>query len=249
MTSAGASFFSSNTKRVLPLADSLRISRMPSSSPRLTSSAVFCSICSTEVWYGIAVTTIWSLRAALDDLGVAPELDRAATGPVGVEDALTAHDLAAGREVGALDEVHQVVGGGVGVLDEVEHRVAHLAQVVGRDVGGHADGDALAAVDQQVREPRRQDVGLFVTAVEVGREVDGVLVDVGQQLHGQRRQSTLGVAVRRRGVARGAEVAVGVDEAVADTEVLAEPDQRVVDRRCRRGGGTCRARRRPPWRT
>ena len=34
--------------------------------------------------------------------------------------------------------------------------VDHLAQVVRRNVGGHADGDAARAVDQQVRELRRQ---------------------------------------------------------------------------------------------
>ena len=84
-------------------------------------------------------------------------LDAAAAGAVGVHDAGAAEDAAAGREVGALDELHQVVGGGIGVVDEVDRGVDDLAEVVRRDVGGHADGDALAAVDEQVGEPRRQD--------------------------------------------------------------------------------------------
>ena len=43
----------------------------------------------------------------------------------------------------------------LGIVDEAVHRVAHLAEVVRRDVGRHADGDAARAVDQQVRKQRR----------------------------------------------------------------------------------------------
>ena len=55
--------------------------------------------------------------------------------------------------------------------------VDHLAEIVRRDVGGHTDSDALAAVDQQVREPRREDERLFGGPVVVRDHVDGVLVD------------------------------------------------------------------------
>ena len=57
---------------------------------------------------------------------------------------------------GPLHELHEVVGRGLGVVDEVDGGVDDLAEVVRRDVGGHADRDALAAVDEQVREPGRQ---------------------------------------------------------------------------------------------
>src|SRR3712207_7377817 len=53
--------------------------------------------------------------------------------------------------------------------------VDHLAQVVRRDVGGHADRDPARAVDQQVRDARRQHRGLLLGAVVVGLEIDGVL--------------------------------------------------------------------------
>ena len=71
-------------------------------------------------------------------------------------------------------------------------------EVVRRDVGGHADRDAAAAVDQQVREPRREHDRLLGAAV-VGRlTVDGVLVDLAEQLHRQRREPRLGVAAAPR---------------------------------------------------
>jgi len=102
---------------------------------------------------------------------------------------------------------------------------------VGRDVGGHADGDALGAVDQQVREAGRQHQRLAPALVVVGLEVDRILVDVLEQGLGGARQPRLGVAHgRRRIVVHGAEVALPVDELEAHGEVLRHPHQRLVDR-------------------
>ena len=107
----------------------------------------------------------------------------------------------------------------------------HLAQVVRRDVGGHADRDAGRAVDQQVGQLGRQHGRLLLGAVVVRLEVDRLLVDVGQQLGGDRRQAGLGVAHRGGAVAVDrAEVALAVDERVAHREVLGHP--RRGRRRC-----------------
>ena len=38
----------------------------------------------------------------------------------------------------------------------MHNRCAHLIEVVRRNIGGHADGNALYAVDQQVGEASRQ---------------------------------------------------------------------------------------------
>jgi hypothetical protein len=150
-------------------------------------------------------------------------------GAVGVDAAGTTQDLAAGREVGALHELHEVVDGGVGVGQQVLGGVDDLAQVVGRDVGGHADRDALAAVDQQVREPRRERRRLALVAVEVEVEVDGLLVDAVEHVHRDAAEPALGVAHGRRLIGRRPEVAVGIDEGVAQRERLAETNERVVD--------------------
>ncbi len=87
------------------------------------------------------------------------------------------------------------------------------------------------AVDEQVGQLGRQDRRLLLRAVVVLDEVDGVLVDVGQQLGGDRRHARLRVAHRGRRVAVDrAEVALAVDERVAQREVLGEADERVVQR-------------------
>ena len=57
-----------------------------------------------------------------------------------------------------------------------------------RDIGRHAHGDAAGAIDEQVREARRQDDRLSLIAVVIGLEIDSVLVDVLEDLHGRARQ-------------------------------------------------------------
>ena len=147
-----------------------------------------------------------------------------------------AEDHRLGREVRALDphqqRGEQLVVGRLRVLQRPDDALGDLPQVVRRDVGRHPDRDPGTAVDQQVREARRQDVGLLRAAVVVVGEVDGVFFDVGQHLHGQRREPGLGVPHGGRGVvARRAEVALAVDQRVAHRPRLGEPHEGVVDRR------------------
>ncbi len=166
---------------------------------------------------------------ALLDLRDRADLDRAAAGLVDVPDALAAHDRGAGREVGSLHELHQVAGRGLRVVQVVHDRVDRLAQVVRRDVRGHADRDAAGAVHQQVREPAGQHDRLLLVPVEVRDEVDRLGLDVAEHLHGHGGQPRLGVPVGGGRIAvDGAEVAVPVDERVAQRPVLGHADQGVV---------------------
>ena len=142
---------------------------------------------------------------------------------------------APGREVRALDLAEHRVEGllarGVGVGEDPLGGGRDLAQVVRRDLGGHADGDAGRAVDEEVREAAGQHLGLEGLAVVVGLERDGVLVDVADHLHRQRGHPALGVPRGRgRVVARAAEVPLPLHERVAQAPVLDEADQGVVDR-------------------
>ena len=169
-------------------------------------------------------------RAVTDSIaggGAHPE--GAAAGLVGVADAVEPDDLAAGGQVRAGDEAHQVVERCLGVGDQVAQRLDDLDEVVGGDVGGHADRDAGRPVDQQVRDRRGQDHRLGLAGVVVGLEVDGVLVDRGGHRDRSRRHPALGVAHGGGGVVGRAEVAVAVDGRQAHRPVLGHPDERVVD--------------------
>ncbi len=142
---------------------------------------------------------------------------------------LAVGDLPAGREVGPLDVLEEVLRLELGIVEHRDGRRADLAQVVGRDVGRHADGDPGAAVDEQLRHLGRQHDRLLGRAVVVGAKVDRPLLDLVEQVHRQRRQARLGVAVRGRRIAvERAEVAVPVDQRDAHRERLRQADHRLV---------------------
>jgi hypothetical protein len=106
------------------------------------------------------------------------------------------------------------------------------SEIVRRDRGRHADGDAGAAVDEEVREARRENDRLGVASVVVVAKVDRVLVQLREQLTGSLRETRLRVAHRRGRIAIGrAEVALTVHERDAEREALRHAHEGLVDRR------------------
>jgi hypothetical protein len=155
----------------------------------------------------------------------------AAAGAVALLQVRHAVDDARRRKVRSRHDLDQLVDGDVGVLQHREARVDDLPQVVRRDVGRHADRDARRAVHQQVGEFGGQDQRLGLAAVVVGPEVDRFLVEIAEKLVGDLRHADLGVAHRRGVVAvDGAEVALAVDQRIAQAEVLRHAHDGVVDR-------------------
>ena len=74
-------------------------------------------------------------------------------------------------------------------------------------------------------------VGSLARAVVVRLEIDGVLVDVVEQMQRDLGQARFGVAHRRRRIAVDrAEIALAVDQRHAHGEILRHAHQRVVDR-------------------
>ncbi len=179
-----------------------------------------------------------ALLAALLEMRLAAHHDRAAAELVGGMDAHAADDAAAGREIRARHQLHQLVGGDRGVVDEGDAGVDHLAEIVRRDVGRHADGDAGAAIDQDVGKARRQHPRLLARAVVIRLEVDGVLVDVAEQRVGGAGEARFGVAHRRRRVAvHRAEIALAVDQPHPHGEILRHAHHaRRRSRRCHEDG-------------
>ena len=142
---------------------------------------------------------------------------------------------AAGGEIGPLDEAQQILDRDiievVVVVDHVGQAVDDFAQIVGRDVGRHADGNAAGAVDQQIGQRRGQDIRLAQRVVEVVMPFDRILLQIVEDQAADLGQARLGVAHGRGVVAvDAAEVALAIDQRIAQAEVLGHAHHGVVDR-------------------
>ena len=147
------------------------------------------------------------------------------------KDALAAGDDAAGGKIGPRNHRGDLVDGDVGPVDDGADRGDQFVQIMRRDVGRHADRDAGGSVHQQAGQGRGEDGGFGRFLVVVGGEIDGLLVEVPGQFLGGLGEPALRVTVGRGRVAVDrAEIALGIDERVADDPRLGEADQRVIDR-------------------
>ena len=164
-------------------------------------------------------------------VGLGPHRDAAPAGPVPVQDSLASADLRARREVGSPNDGGEVLDRAVRVVDQVNDGVTDLVEIVRRDRGGHAHGDSRAAVDQQVGELAGQYRGLVAGLVVVGREIDGVAVDVFEHLDRAGLHTRFGVphGGRRIAVDRP-EVPLAVHEHVPQRKVLRHAHERRIDR-------------------
>ena len=133
---------------------------------------------------------------------------------------------------GPLHVLEDFSQAGFGIFDQIDGGVDDFSEIVRRNVGGHADGDAARPVDDEVGNARGQDGWLDGGLVVVGHEVDGFHVDVGHELAGNALHAALGVAHGSGRIAvDGAEVALAVDQRIAQAKGLRHADQRVVDGR------------------
>ena len=150
---------------------------------------------------------------------------------VGSEDTFVTADEAAGREVGALNDLREVFECRRRLLDQVDGGVDQLSQIVRRDVGRHADRDAVGSVDQQIRSARRQAFRFIRRVIVVRAEAHRVLVELVEQFFREGGETRLGVAHgRRRVVVDRSEIALSVHQRIAHRERLRHADERVVDR-------------------
>ena len=247
MTCAGSPFLTSTTMRMPWRSLSSRMSAMPSMRfSRTQLGDLLDQARLVDLVGDLGDDDRLLVALARLDLGAGAHHDRAAAGAVGLADARPAADEAGGREVGARDRApSRPPAARPGVRSWFSSRktsaVHHLAQVVGRDVGGHAHRDARGAVHQQVREGRW-----------AGRSARS---SCRRRWAGSRRcpsrcppsstapsarQARLGVAHGRGRVAvDGAEVALAVHQRRAHVQVLGHAHERVVDGARRRGGGSC----------
>ena len=165
------------------------------------------------------------------DLGAGAHNDPSPAGRIGRTDAGMSHNDAARGEIGPLDAFHDVRELRIRPVDEQADRVHHFAEVLRRDVGRHADGDAGRAVHQQIRKTGGQHNGFLETIVVVVGEIHRFLVDVRQHVQRHLAHARFGIPVGGGGMAvDGTEVAVPVDQRIPQGEILRHAHHGVVYR-------------------
>ena len=164
------------------------------------------------------------------DGGLGAHHKAASSGAIGLGDAAAAVNESAGGKVRSLHELQHVGQGGVRIVYQRNAGIDDLGEIVRRDVGSHADRNAIRPVHQQIRNSCGEHHRLDRGVIEIGNEVDGVFIDVGQQLLGNLGQARLGVPVGRWRVAvNRAKVSLPIDQRVAQAPGLSQADHRVID--------------------
>ena len=96
-----------------------------------------------------------------------------------VQNAAAAVNDAGGREIRTFDELQNLWQRSGWRIHQRDGRIHDLRQIVRRNVSGHADGDAIGAVDQQVGNLGRQDHRLGAGIVEILDKIHRVFINVG----------------------------------------------------------------------
>ncbi len=184
---------------------------------------------------------VWHLADHGDPGAAALILDRparadakaAAPGGIGFRDRRRAvDDDAAGREIGALHILQQLARIALGLVDQVDRGVDQLGRIMRRDRGRHADRDARGTVGEQVGEQAGHQLRLVILVIVGRTEAGGILVEAYHQVHRDLGQSCLGIAIGCGIIAVDiAEIALPVDQRIAQRERLGEPHHRIIDRR------------------
>src|SRR6267154_1758130 len=116
-------------------------------------------------------------------------------------DALAAGDVRTSREIRAGNQLHHFFERSVRPIDQQNGGIHDFAQIVRRNVGGHADGDAAGAIDEEIRDARWKNEGLFACLIEIGNEVDGFFFEVGENVFADFCEARFGVPHGRRWIA------------------------------------------------
>ena len=175
---------------------------------------------------------VLAIFAALFDGCFGADLEAAAAFFICLLNSVAAVDVAGCGKIRTGNDLHHLLELGFRIFDQQDCGFDDFLQIVRRNIGGHADGDAGGAVDEKAGNARGQNDRLFFAFIEIGNEIDGFLFDVREHFFGDFREARFGVPHRSRGIAvDGAEISLAVDERVAHVEILRHADERVVNGR------------------
>ena len=118
----------------------------------------------------------------------------------------------------------------MGVVDQLQRRVDDLRDIVAGDRGRHAHRDPARAIGEQIGEQAGEDFRLDFLAIISRQEIDRAFIEAGHQFQRGLGQARFGVAIGCGVIAIDiAEIALPLDQRIAQREILREADHRVID--------------------
>src|SRR3989344_3601937 len=99
-----------------------------------------------------------------------------------------------------------------------------------RYISRHADSDADGSIEKQIGKFCRKDFRLLLSAIIVRLPINCFFINIYQQFLGNLSQPRFGIAIGGGRIAvNGAEVALSVNERVAERKILRHANQGVVN--------------------
>ena len=116
------------------------------------------------------------------------------------------------------------------VVNNFNDSLYHLPKIMGRNIGGHANGNPRGSVYKKIWKTAWKNTGLLFCLVKVGNKVNRILIDVRKKLHGNLAQTRFRVTHGRRSVSvHGTEVSMAVHQNMAHGPGLGHIYQRPVN--------------------
>src|SRR4029077_16341793 len=138
-----------------------------------------------DVVWNFSDDDLFSAAFELLDAGLAAHLHAAAAGLEILFDSRHAADDAAGREVRPFYVFHQLLKRDFWIVDLRTDSIDHFAEIVRRNIGRHAHGNAGSAINEQIWKGSWKNCRLGARFVIIWDEIDRVLIHVGHQCGAQ----------------------------------------------------------------
>ena len=155
----------------------------------------------------------------------------AAAGGVSRTNTAATHNDTAGGEIRAGDMLHQIRHSHFRIIQHTDASIDHFRQVMGRNIGSHANGNTGRTVYQQIGETAGQNTGFFPGFVKVRIPVYCIPVNIPEHFVGHFGKPGFGITVSCRGVAiHRTEVTVAVHQHITHREILGKTHHSIIHR-------------------
>lgn len=171
---------------------------------------------------------------SLFHLDTSSHRDGSTTMGVCFENILFIIDHPGSRKIWTMDEVHEIFDRhclGRLVSEKVEECVYDFRQVMWGNIRRHTDSDTHDAIEQKIREARREDTGLLLRSIIVICPINRFFIDILEHEFTEFCHLYFGISHRSSIIPiHRSEISLTIDERITHRKILCHTHHRFVDR-------------------